>query len=64
MLDRKGESRRWRHGAKRGCFPIQRWDAHGKKWIRCRTCTAPSALASREADYRVAWVYFEHNSRQ
>lgn len=36
----------------------------GGPQTRARRYTAPFALASREADYRIAWAFFEHNSRQ
>ena len=36
----------------------------GGSQTRNRSYTAPFALASREADYRIAWAFFEHNSRQ
>ena len=36
----------------------------GGPQTRARSYTAPFALASREADYRIAWAFFEHNSRQ
>ncbi|HCZ16979.1 MAG TPA: N-6 DNA methylase [Candidatus Accumulibacter sp.] len=36
----------------------------GGSQTRSRSYTAPFALASREADYRIAWAFFEDNSRQ
>jgi hypothetical protein len=36
----------------------------GGPQTRARTYTAPFALASREADYRIAWVFFEQQSRR
>jgi len=52
MLTGKSKVGAWLNGAKRECFPIHGGDAHAKKWIRYGT--APFALASRDADYRIA----------
>lgn len=60
MLTGKSKVGAWRRGAKRECFPIHGGDAHAKKWIRYGT--APFALASREADDRIAWTFLEQET--
>ena len=36
----------------------------GGRQTRTRSWTAPFALAGREADYRIAWAFFEENGRE